>query len=70
MPAFTCDFNWSSLGSIVTHPVSAGIAAGLIVGKLVGIAGLSGFLWLYLSAEKKGGGYNVQKNYWQRTKIY
>ena len=33
--------DWSSLGSIVTHPVSVGIAAGLVVGKLIGIAGFS-----------------------------
>ncbi len=35
--------DWSALGSIVTHPVSMGIAAGLVIGKLVGIAGFS---WL------------------------
>ena len=35
------DFN--SLSSIVTHPVSVGIAAGLVFGKLIGIAGFS---WL------------------------
>ena len=34
---------WSSLSSIVTHPVSMGIAAGLVLGKLFGIAG---FAWL------------------------
>ncbi|MCW9023458.1 MAG: Na+/H+ antiporter NhaA [Gammaproteobacteria bacterium] len=33
--------DWSSLGSIVTHPVAMGIALGLVVGKLVGIAGFS-----------------------------
>jgi NhaA family Na+:H+ antiporter len=33
--------DWSSFGSIVTHPVSAGIALGLVVGKLIGIAGFS-----------------------------
>ncbi|MDH3342976.1 MAG: Na+/H+ antiporter NhaA [Gammaproteobacteria bacterium] len=33
----------SSLGAIVTHPVSMGIAAGLVFGKLIGIAGFS---WL------------------------
>jgi len=33
--------DWSSFGSIVTHPVSMGIALGLVVGKLVGIAGFS-----------------------------
>ena len=36
-------FDWSSLSSIVTHPVSMGIAAGLVLGKLFGIAGFS---WL------------------------
>jgi NhaA family Na+:H+ antiporter len=33
--------DWSSFGSIVSHPVSIGIAAGLVLGKLVGIAGFS-----------------------------
>lgn len=33
--------DWSSFGSIATHPVSVGIAAGLVVGKLIGIAGFS-----------------------------
>ena len=36
-------FEWSSLGSVVTHPVSMGITAGLVFGKLFGIAGFS---WL------------------------
>ncbi|MEN8166082.1 MAG: Na+/H+ antiporter NhaA [Pseudomonadota bacterium] len=35
--------DWSSFGGIVTHPVSMGIALGLVVGKLIGIAGFS---WL------------------------
>ncbi len=33
--------NWSSAGDILTHPVSMGIAAGLVLGKLIGIAGFS-----------------------------
>ncbi len=33
--------DWSSFGTIVTHPVSMGIALGLVVGKLIGIAGFS-----------------------------
>ncbi|MES9901385.1 MAG: Na+/H+ antiporter NhaA [Sedimenticola sp.] len=33
--------DWSSLGEIITHPVSMGIAAGLVIGKLIGIAGFS-----------------------------
>ncbi|MBT3205252.1 MAG: Na+/H+ antiporter NhaA [Gammaproteobacteria bacterium] len=33
----------SSLGEIITHPVSMGISAGLVLGKLIGIAGFS---WL------------------------
>ncbi|MDH3872380.1 MAG: Na+/H+ antiporter NhaA, partial [Gammaproteobacteria bacterium] len=33
--------DWSSLGSIITHPVSVGIACGLVGGKLIGIAGFS-----------------------------
>ena len=33
--------DWSSFGTIITHPVSMGIAAGLVVGKLIGIAGFS-----------------------------
>lgn len=32
---------WSSFGDIVTHPVSMGIAGGLVFGKLIGIAGFS-----------------------------
>jgi len=39
--------DWSSFGSIVTHPVSLGITAGLVVGKLIGIAGFS---WLAVKA--------------------
>jgi NhaA family Na+:H+ antiporter len=35
--------DWSSFGNIVTHPVSVGIASGLIIGKLIGIAG---FCWV------------------------
>lgn len=35
--------DWSSMGSIVTHPVAVGITAGLVAGKLIGIAG---FAWL------------------------
>jgi NhaA family Na+:H+ antiporter len=33
--------NWSSFGDILTHPVSMGITAGLVIGKLIGIAGFS-----------------------------
>lgn len=33
--------DWSAFGTIITHPVSMGIAAGLVIGKLVGIAGFS-----------------------------
>lgn len=33
--------DWSSFGSIITHPVSVGITAGLVLGKLIGIAGFS-----------------------------
>ena len=35
--------DWSSFGSIVTHPVSIGIGLGLVLGKLIGIAG---FCWV------------------------
>lgn len=35
--------DWASLGSIVTHPVSSGIIAGLVGGKLLGIVG---FCWV------------------------
>ncbi len=34
---------WASIGSVITHPVSIGITAGLVFGKLIGIAGFS---WL------------------------
>ena len=32
---------WSALGTMLTHPVAIGVVAGLVVGKLVGIAGFS-----------------------------
>ncbi len=32
---------WASLGTVITHPVSMGIGAGLLIGKLIGIAGFS-----------------------------
>lgn len=35
--------DWASFGSMITHPVSIGITAGLVFGKLIGIAGFS---WL------------------------
>ena len=35
--------DWTSLDNVITHPVSIGITAGLVVGKLIGIAGFS---WL------------------------
>jgi len=35
--------DWSSLDSIVAHPVSIGITLGLVMGKLIGIAG---FTWV------------------------
>ena len=35
--------DWSSLNTIVTHPVSIGITVGLVLGKLIGIAG---FTWV------------------------
>ena len=34
---------WASFASVITHPVSIGITAGLVFGKLIGIAGFS---WL------------------------
>jgi len=33
--------DWSSFGTVATHPVSMGIALGLVAGKLIGIAGFS-----------------------------
>ena len=33
--------DWASIGSVMTHPVSIGITAGLVFGKLIGIAGFS-----------------------------
>ncbi len=35
--------DWSSIGSTITHPVSIGIIAGLVGGKLIGVFGL---VWL------------------------
>jgi len=35
--------DWGSIGETITHPVSLGIAAGLVLGKLIGIAG---FAWV------------------------
>ena len=35
--------DWSSFSEIVTHPVSVGITLGLVLGKLIGIAG---FVWI------------------------
>ena len=35
--------DWSSFGAVVTHPVSMGVSVGLVLGKLIGIAG---FAWL------------------------
>jgi len=35
--------DWNSFDSVITHPVSMGIVAGLVLGKLIGIAGFS---WL------------------------
>jgi len=46
--------DWSSLGGVVTHLVSLGIITGLVVGKLIGVAG---FTWL---AVKLGAGYLPQ----------
>lgn len=33
--------DWSSFGNVISHPVAVGITAGLVVGKLIGIAGFS-----------------------------
>ncbi len=33
--------DWSSISGVVTHPVSLGIVVGLVLGKLIGIAGFS-----------------------------
>jgi NhaA family Na+:H+ antiporter len=38
---------WSSIGSILTHPVSVGITAGLVLGKIIGIVGFS---WIVVMA--------------------
>jgi NhaA family Na+:H+ antiporter len=35
--------DWSSFGDVATHPVSMGITIGLVIGKLIGIAG---FTWI------------------------
>ena len=33
--------DWASFSSVITHPISVGITAGLVIGKLIGIAGFS-----------------------------
>ncbi len=33
--------DWATFGDIATHPISMGIASGLVIGKLIGIAGFS-----------------------------
>ena len=33
--------DWASFGSVITHPVAIGITGGLVLGKLIGIAGFS-----------------------------
>jgi NhaA family Na+:H+ antiporter len=38
---------WSELGNTLTHPVSMGVIAGLVIGKILGI---SGFVWIALKA--------------------
>ncbi len=35
--------DWASFGSIITNPVSSGIVGGLVLGKLIGVAG---FTWI------------------------
>ncbi len=40
--------DWSSIGEVVTHPVSLGIVMGLVLGKLIGIAGFS---WIAVKAK-------------------
>ena len=37
--------DWANIGEVLSNPVSNGVVAGLVVGKLVGI---SGFVWLAL----------------------
>lgn len=39
--------DWSNIGGIVVHPVAMGIGLGLVVGKLIGIAG---FTWVAVKA--------------------
>ena len=39
--------DWSNIGGIVFHPVAMGIGLGLVVGKLIGIAG---FTWVAVKA--------------------
>lgn len=35
--------DWASMGSIITNPVASGIVGGLVLGKLIGVAG---FTWI------------------------
>lgn len=39
--------DWASMGSVITHPVAMGVGAGLVAGKLIGIAG---FTWVAVKA--------------------
>lgn len=47
--------DWSSIGGIAMHPVSIGIIAGLVFGKLIGIAGFSWIVVRFGMAELPAG---------------
>ena len=51
--------DWASFGSVITHPVSIGITAGLVLGKLIGIAGFS-WLAVKLGATSLPNGLNFK----------
>ena len=51
--------DWDSFGSVITHPVSVGITAGLVLGKLIGIAGFS-WVAVQLGVTSLPGGLNFK----------
>ncbi len=51
--------DWASFGSVITHPVSVGITGGLVIGKLIGIAGFS-WIAVQLGVTSLPSGLNIK----------